>query len=161
MKKEAKYAYVAGIIDGDGCIQIHRNKPHTGWTLRVVVTMQSKKIIDHLVGIVGGNYSSTIREDNEFVIYSWCLCGSKAYKALKKIKPYLTEKKPQADGAIQFFLHQKNYGVRVLTEKEIEIREGYRTLLTQLKKKFLTPKSAPAETECENAIIGEATVRPS
>ena len=161
MTQKEKYAYIAGIIDGEGCINIHSQNGGHNWTLRVCVDMQSKKIIDTLVGIFGGHYSLVNKVTARFAIYYWYLCGSKAYKMLKKIKPYLTEKKAQADMAIKFFIHQKNYGVRLLTEQEVKERERYKTYLREFKTKFLTPKIALAETERENAVIGEATVQVS
>lgn len=161
MTKREKLAYVAGIIDGEGCISIHSGPDNRNWTIRLTVDMQSKRIIDNLVGVFGGRCNPVTKETAKFVIYYWYLSGKKAYEALKKMKPYLVEKQAQADMAIKFHLHQKNYGMRDLTEQEIKERERYKIRLRELKTQFLTPKTALAETECENAITGEATVQAS
>ena len=168
MTNKEKYAYIAGIIDGEGCILIHNSVDKKNWVLRIVVCMQSKKVMDTLVGICGGRYYLIETDGSNFAVYSWYLLGKNAYNLLKKIKPYLTEKKAQADLATQFYVHQLNYfrkrqgkATARIDEQEIERRETYKLRLSKLKTAFLTPKSAPAETECENSVTGEATVQPS
>jgi len=157
MKKTGQFAYIAGIIDGEGCISIYRNS-NNGWTLRVCVDMQSKKVIDQLIGAFGGHYNAINKPGLKYVIHYWYICGKKAYDMLKKIKPFLSEKKPQASLAMEFYLHQKNYGVRLLTESETMVRERYKERLSSLKTEFLIPCVALAETKCENAGNGEAIV---
>lgn len=160
MTRQERYAYIAGIIDGDGCISIYRNTDN-GWTLRICVDMQSKKVIDFLIGSFGGHCNMIAKPGVKYGIYYWYICGSKAYDMLKHIKLYLVEKKAQASLAMKFFLHQKNYGVRQLTEQETKERERYKERLTKLKTVFLTPCIALAETKCENAVMGEAIVQVS
>ena len=159
MTKRERLAYIAGIIDGEGCISIHSGPQNRNWTIRITVDMQSKKIVDFLVGSFGGHCNRIEKDTAKYAIYYWYMCGSKAYDMLKKIKPYLVEKSAQADQAIRFFIHQKNYRNRKLTNQEIEERERYKIHLREFKTKFLSPKIALAETECENALVGEATVR--
>ena len=162
------YAYAAGIIDGEGCIAITdaspTNKGGQSWKISVEVDATSKKMIDKIVGILGGNCKMLrIRPIMHFAQYRWVLYGRKAYEALKKVKPYLTEKKPQADLAIQFYIHQsrcKYYRGKTLSNEIISKRKAMKQRLKELKTAFLVPV-ALAETECENAIMGEATVQPS
>jgi len=169
MTNKEKLAYIAGIIDGEGCILIHNSKDKKNWVLRIVICMQSKRVMDALVGICGGRYYLVGKNnpDTNFAVYTCYSLGKNAYKLLKKIKPYLVEKKAQADLAIQFYIHQLSYfrkrqgkSTTKIDEAEVEKREKYKLRLKDLKTAFLTPKSAPAETECENTVIGEATVQP-
>lgn len=171
MASKTDYAYVAGIIDGDGCIQIinDTSSKWNSWTLRVDVGNNSTKIIDKLTGIFGGRACIHRRKSKIYegdfkrrhIYYNWTVQGSKAYETLKKIKPYLKEKKAQADVGIQFFIHQRQTTIRRkwgLSDAVIKKRHRFKQRLKELKIAFLTP-IALAETECENAVMGEATVQ--
>lgn len=164
MSTKTDCAYIAGIIDGEGWISIihflHHNRQ--SWQMRVGVAVTSHKIIDKIVGIFGGYKHSRKRDGTNFVIYDWFIYSEKAYEMLKKIKPYLKEKKAQADVAIQFYVHQRNYykNCRELTPQELDIRAKYKERLKQLKTAFLTP-IALAETKCRNVSNDEAIVQPS
>jgi len=165
MADKTDYSYIAGIIDSDGCIQIY-NSPSRGrqsWSLTVDVTNRSKKMMDKLVGIFGGNYCQKKSMPGKYECYSWYIHGGKAYKMLKKVKRYLIEKKAQADIGIQFFIHQKRTtrpDYKGLTDSTIRKRQEFKRRLRELKTTFLVPR-ALAETECENAVMGEATVQPN
>jgi len=150
MTKREKLAYCAGIIDGEGCISIHDGPRQRNWTIRVTVDMQSEKIINFLIGTFGGHSNRVEKATAKYAIYYWYMCGAKAFEILKKIKPYLVEKRPQADEAIKFYVHQKNYGNRQLTQQEIQKRLRYKIRLRELKTRFLSSKIALAETECGN-----------
>ena len=162
------YAYAAGIIDGEGCICITdaspTNKGGQSWKISVEVSVCSKQMIDKMVGILGGRCRLlAVRPCMHYVQYRWTLYGKKAYDALKKVKPYLTEKKTQADLAINFYIHQsrcKYYAGKKLSKEIISKRKAMQQRLKESKTAFLVPV-ALAETECENAVMGEATVQPS
>jgi len=171
MSNKVDYAYIAGIIDSDGCIQIVNDKSQgwNSWKLMVSITNGSQRLLNKVVGIFGGNYYIAKNDTHvgqfqrKHVSYHYAICGNNAYKMLKKVKPYLTEKKPQADVGIHFFIHQRNTTYarkKGLPETVIRKREEFKRRLKELKTAFLTP-IALAETECENTVMGEATVQPN
>lgn len=162
------YAYCAGLFDGEGCVSIVNDKS-AGWnSWRLMIQMNSTSVasLNKMIGMFGGRYIEHKRTPNNnltprFVAYHWALNGSKAYEALKKMKPFLIEKKAQSDIAIKFFIHQKhtpNHSVRGLSESVIRKREDFLERLKTARTASLTP-FALAETECENAVMGEATVQ--
>jgi len=162
------YAYCAGLFDGEGCIQIVNDKSQgwNSWKLMIQMTSTSISSLNKMVGVFGGNYIEHKRcaTDNltpRFIAYHWALNGAKAYKTLKKLKPFLVEKREQADIAMKFFVHQKNttYDRKSgLPASVIRKREGFLKRLKFARTASLTP-FALAETECENAVMGEATVQ--
>jgi hypothetical protein len=159
------YAYCAGLFDGEGCVQIVNDKSQgcNSWKLMIQMGMCSKPALDKMVGVFGGHYSEAKRAGfhQNFVYYHWALNGAKAYEALKRLKPFLVEKKEQADIALKFFVYQKNTTYdrkHGLPASVIRKREDFLKRLKFARTASLTP-FALAETECENAVMGEATVR--
>jgi len=135
----------------------------------IQMTSTSTASLNKMIGVFGGMYVEHKRgyaSDNmtpRFVAYHWALSSEKAYVALKKMKPFLVEKKTQADIAIRFFIYQKHttYARKHgLPESVVRKREIFLKRLKQARTASLTP-FALAETECENAVMGEATVQPS
>jgi len=173
MPSKLDYAYAAGIIDADGCIQIinDTSSKWNSWTLRVDVCNNSTKILDKLTGVFGGRrcvqksgnkiYKGDFKRRH--VCYNWTVQGSNAYSMLKKIKIYLKEKKAQATVGIEFFIHQKQTSKKRkkgLSEAVIKKRLQYKQKIKDLKTAFLIP-IVPAETKRENAVMGEAIVQSS
>lgn len=104
------YAYLAGIIDGEGTIRINKTRlsKYPNWqdkySAHISVGMSSKKVIDLLVK----NFKARMRIEragvpNRKTIYRWGTSGNKAVpKILKKILPYLIAKKKHAELVIEF-----------------------------------------------------------
>jgi hypothetical protein len=122
------YAYAAGLIDGEGCIHISKEKPETmeravnsKYGLTVIVDMADGKGIDLLYGLFGGKIKQVdTNKRKSFIPYTfdkswhWEIYGTKAKEMLKKIYPFLRIKKEQARIAIDF---------RTRQEKDIEKRK--------------------------------------
>jgi len=168
MMSNVNFAYAAGLFDGEGCIQIVNDKSQgwNSWKLMIQMTSTSIKSINKMIGLFGGSYREHRRgydSDNmipRFVAYHWALTSVNAYNALKKIKPFLVEKKEQADIAMKFFMYQKHTTYdrkNRLPMSVIRKREDFLQRLKAARTASLTP-IALAETECENAVMGEATV---
>jgi hypothetical protein len=161
------YAYCAGLFDGEGCIQIVNDKSQgwNSWKLMIQMTSTSIASLNKMIGVFGGtslvaNKGADNNVTQRFVAYHWALNGAKAYEALKRMKPFLVEKKEQADIALKFFVHQKNTTYdrkHGLPAQVIRKREDFLKRLKFARTASLTP-FALAETECENAVMGEATV---
>ncbi len=105
-------AYIAGFVDGEGCIGVNRVKAKTvksngGYTykVRLRVSNTNKEIIEWLYKSFGGSFYVSRRENNlnknHKVAYDWAIADQKAKIFLEKIKPYLKIKKEQAEIAIK------------------------------------------------------------
>ena len=132
------------------------------------MTSTSVASLNKMIGMFGGHYIEHKRTPSNnltprFVAYHWALSGVKAYEALKKMRPFLVEKKAQADIAMKFFIYQKHTSVGYarkygLPASVIRKREDFLKRLKTARTASLTP-FALAETECENTVMGEATVQ--
>lgn len=120
--KTSKFAYLAGVIDGDGTIGIYRkgdvdkNYPGQGrglslYVLTIAVGQKRGPIIDWLYGNFGGKiYTKTqvtsvpnSKKIYNHQMYEWKLNKLEDIEyVLKRILPFLHEKKDQAELALQF-----------------------------------------------------------
>lgn len=95
-------AYAAGIMDGDGSIQI-QDKRSSGSGHRMIVYLSGCDDRPHQVlreRWGGATTCSTTRTGRPY--FRWHLLSSNAVKFLKDILPYLLVKKEQAELAIVF-----------------------------------------------------------
>lgn len=105
---EAKKAYTAAIIDGEGSISLtvhttrktKTGRPATAPKLVVQVANTSELLIDWLrqtwhAGTKTVSYRP--KRPNHKLAYSWRLRGATAAKILREVMPYLVVKKPQAE----------------------------------------------------------------
>lgn len=106
---EWKLAYLGGMIDGDGSIQIRKHpirkarKSHE-YQLVVTVANTDRRLLDWLKENFGGGIHTKKREENWSECYEWALQSPKAaYELLKNVKPYFVIKGEQAEVAIEFF----------------------------------------------------------
>ena len=136
--KETDLAWAAGIIDGEGCISIDKNRPSAGNRLRNVnyklnlrLNMVHKPTIEKLhnmfnVGfiqcITKRKYARTRREQ-----WGWSVTGDRATWVLEMILPYLYTKKTQALLAIGFqeTMRIKYNRSRGIPSELIDIRESF------------------------------------
>jgi len=133
LKGKALLAYVAGIIDGEGSIGLHKNtqKKNPSYTVTVYVGNTNEWLIQFLKMQFGG-YITTSSQPNPRAkpIWRWEIRARKAYKFLELILPYLQMKRPQAELAIEFqarrqkFLHLKPEA-KVLDEANIILMRSY------------------------------------
>jgi len=147
--KVAKYAYAAGLIDGDGSIvacRVNRNDGRkNSYAISVEVCMSDGRPIDFLFGTFGGsvrqrNYKNTNFKATKFSQYHWYLKASKAKAFLKKILPFLRLKRRQAELAIRLQTRieagkrKRKKGFRTgfegWSEHEVKIRDS---IIEQLK----------------------------
>ncbi len=142
--KNVELAYIAGLIDGEGCIGIYSYPDGRGVSrlhiLDVVITNNNPACYQFLKERFGGavherKYKAEFVNSN----YQWRLRGIKAKDFLELIEPYLILKKQQAQLAIEFILEKKKYSVQggskfghPLKIEEIEKREGYYLKMRQL-----------------------------
>jgi hypothetical protein len=139
---DTECAYLAGIIEGEGCIRIDRVRTkkgatYTGWRPTVHVTQKGNELIQSLNNIFPGQiitcHSSDSRHvDNRRIAWNW----GKAYTLLEKILPYMRgPKRKQADVVLRFHTHIQNLDKQsYLSNEELEWREIQLNLLGYLKR---------------------------
>jgi hypothetical protein len=120
-------AYIAGIIDGEGCITILKSKKKHcvsyGYSPSVFVVMTSEPVITWLAETIGSGFITTSRPrpDNRRN-YRYNLTGSKAIQLVKDIYPYLVEKKAQAETICMIEPYIMGKGTRP-TQAELDAKE--------------------------------------
>jgi len=91
-------AYLAGLIDGEGCLDFGTNKKRGYYQPRIRITLVEKDVILWLQNSFGGGFA--VREfDNENwkTAYTWTLNGNRVKPFLLKVRPYLRIKRKQCD----------------------------------------------------------------
>ena len=129
---ETEKAYIAGLLDGEGCISIKRSR-RTNYNLYVEIYNTNKDVMLWLQERYIGSINSKRKNVNHKVCYTWCVACSKAESFLELIIPYLIIKQEQAVIALEF---QDNVirtpGVRI-SKEELDHRESYKMQLSLLK----------------------------
>lgn len=126
------WAYLAGVLDSDGCISICRQlkpkRPH--YTLRVFITNTSRILIDWLLTNVGGtcHISNLNAPKHHKTAWRWTLRGYGATPILRATLPYLKVKAKRAELGLQFTKTLRNNS-RKLTDEELKERERLYAIL--------------------------------
>lgn len=135
--KKTDLAYVAGIIDGEGCIHIANcgsNKYKYGRVFRLGISLASTDewLPNWLKFAFGGYvYSKPIRPPSKKSQWEWRLGDVKAMDFLRLIYPYLKLKKPQAEVAINFQRSRRRGGYK--TTEEMRVQEAQSIVLKGMK----------------------------
>jgi len=108
MTEEEKLAYLAGIIDGEGSIQV--NKVYQGvkiyYRLSLTVVNTEEVLIIWLKENYGGNILKVDRtryNDHYKDQFRWYMHGRTAYKLLERVKGVLLLKRAQAEVGMRFW----------------------------------------------------------
>lgn len=131
--------YLAGFIDGEGCIVITKHKRSTcrvpQHTLRIQIANTSEEVIAWIYKRTGGSISKVKSQKSHYrQCYTVCIGAINAYKLLKCLVNILIVKKQQALWAIKFWEGRKvNMGTFISTE-EFSFREDCRIQISRLNK---------------------------
>ena len=159
--KKTDLAYIAGIVDGEGCIDITRSRnKNTTDSLgsRIQVVMTEEYIPKWLQLSFGGSVNKyKPRTPNRQPSYAWQANGRTAITFLNAILPYLIIKRPQAEIVIRLEALKPRYGFRSSPmEKflqEIEARKLKNTrgrdLIAPKIESLTSPKSEEPEKPVE------------
>ena len=104
--KKVDYAYLAGILDGEGCVRIRKRKnaDETVYFGSVISVEMTTEYIPTLFQFAfGGSINRVGRGENNKDSFVWTLTGKQALDCLKTLYPYLILKKPNADILIKTF----------------------------------------------------------
>src|SRR5574340_1188911 len=141
-------AYLAGLVDGEGCISIVEDgSSEKQWSPRlglvVFISSCEKDVLDYWANKtqIGRVYIGTKARGNARTGYLWQIRGAAACEFLWQIYPYLIAKKEQADVAFKFQetvgrhtgSKPGNWGGKNMPGEVIKQRYFYKDELTRLK----------------------------
>jgi len=113
---EVDKAYIAGIVDGEGCIGYYNANPDKEGTPychpSINVTNTNKEVIEWLHKITGIGRASEIRfnDGKRRTAYQWQLAKKQQVRQfLEVIRPYLRIKAAQADVLLSLFNQEAGY----------------------------------------------------
>lgn len=97
---DTQLAYTAGIVDGEGCISVHRQK--RSHTIRVHVTNTNADLIARLLDWFGGHVYASIRKNPRHKdAFVWEVSALQAGIFLQQILPFLFLKRAQAEVVLE------------------------------------------------------------
>ena len=99
------YAYLSGLIDGEGCIYLNeekRNGTIIRTRIRLQITNTNKNLIDKCIEITGKGCISVHqpKQSNWKTRYDWVVYDLSAREILNNCLPYLVSKREQAELAL-------------------------------------------------------------
>lgn len=99
-------AYLAGLVDAEGYLQIAHRPGNHGCTIKLTVQMTDSAVVGWIHGMFGGWLGKDARPTRAGKsVHTWRVSGNDTLRVLKAIKPYLLTKREQADLLI---LYQNN-----------------------------------------------------
>lgn len=141
---ETEKAYMAGFIDGEGCLSIVRAQPRgrtrsIGHRPMVIVANTNVASFDIFVKYYGSKRSPSKKKPNHKIRWVWTCPAGKIYHLLKDVYPYLILKKKQAEIILDFLESTNNHrGHRwgtLLPEGELAKREVFCQQIQELNRK--------------------------
>lgn len=106
---ERDLGYIAGIVDGEGCITIVKQAPNklrkeknSRYGIVCQVANTDKRLIDWLHDCFGGSIRITEKREKWRTAWTWAIRSTQAFKFLKLIRDYSLIKQNQIDLVIEF-----------------------------------------------------------
>ena len=141
IKAEAMRAWVAGIVDGEGCITILQTKSSHSESLSfppiVQVRMCDREPLDRLVDVVGSKIGKaqsppSHATNNQRDSWQWKIVAAQAAQVIAEIYPFLTCKRKQAIVAWNHQQFRDNRGNQERKCGELEKEQFCKTLINDL-----------------------------
>lgn len=138
-------AYLAGIVDGEGCFylgQVKQGKYGNGLQFHSMlkVTSCDESLIIWLENTFGGHRDSRYRwtSKKKFTrpVYNWQATGEMLDYICPTILPYLIIKKPQCEVMMRYRVTSKNIGSKRLPDEIVEKRLGLITEMRNLNSRW-------------------------
>lgn len=137
------YAYLAGIIDGEGTITIHRHQQYNRQSFqlrpRLIVANTNRPLIEELKRRHGGSViSNGVRKEGWKEALLWRVCGTgQILTILNGARPFLIVKARQADIMLAFLNSRRSaqQGInwfRSYTDEDIDAFEQIRAMNTRI-----------------------------
>lgn len=111
--KPTELAYFAGLLDGEGCIRVKRQRKYwgpkqalDGWQYGVAVYIANtvRAPLDQVCTLFGGSVArqSSQGREGQKPVYRWTIGQLQAERFLRAVRPYMRIKHAQADNALAF-----------------------------------------------------------
>ena len=97
---KAERGYLAGIIDGEGCIGIQKSK--SGIQLKVGIFNTERSLLEWIQRRFGGTICDRLHQDGNKVEYNYTFYGHRALDMLRTVYPYLVVKRKNAQLAFLY-----------------------------------------------------------
>jgi hypothetical protein len=161
MKKNS-FIYVAGIIDGEGCLIVSKSDrgSYDNYYGRIHVKNTDMRLMKWLVENFGGNiHVNKPKSKKHSIAYSWYFSGNAKSKEifLLSIMPYLIIKREQAKVLVEFF--------RLSEQKCPELRHKLYLKMRDLNKRGPTVETnmsgTSEEVKIEPKLTGDCESGPS
>lgn len=110
--KEVDKAWLAGFIDGEGCVNLMKKAIHNRhyYVVRIQITQTHEDVLKHVAEITGVNRIVKMPryQKNHADAFKWDADMKDAHRILTDILPYLHRKKEVAELALEFisFWHE-------------------------------------------------------
>jgi hypothetical protein len=160
---ETELAYMAGVVDSDGCITVLKMKPQgcmsaPRYVLTITIVNTSHDLMEWLIERFGGFAKARKRAQvHHKLTYAWSYANSKAADVLRVIRPYLVIKGRQADVGIELIENwetgRKGRGTKT-SAKEVSRRE----MLTMKIRELNRFGDTAATTKSLGPLAGDAIV---
>lgn len=103
---DIKHAFLAGLVEGDGCISTvaykeARKKRGITFGVHLCVSNTRRGLVEFLTDNFEGRIDGWQPKGKGNFMYRWALYGEKAKTVLLQIYPYLVSKKKQAELAVK------------------------------------------------------------
>lgn len=162
LRESALIGYMAGILDGEGCLRVNKSydKRYDTYNYSPVVQigMQCRNILEIFKHRYGGSIHKEKTRLGYKPVYRWRLSiKRKVIKLLKETMPLLIEKQLQAKCLLEYCKKHKVKKISIdgkvyADPNQLALRESYYQQMVSLK------RVEPATTECKNTREGETTV---
>ena len=131
--KNTHRAYIAGLVDGEGCITIakrknghHKEGKGRSWYYSPIVTIANtdKRMVDFVVNCYKGWITKPKPQKSHYKqLYAWFIGGDRMKEFLKDILPYLIVKRKQAEIVLAFPCYKFGLSKRKTSRTKEEIEE--------------------------------------
>jgi hypothetical protein len=110
--RDVDLAWAAGLIDGEGCIQIAKRstKNGHGYVLSFMVNMTHEATILRLRDLFGFGSITPLKTTHKRPQWRWVLGCAQAEILLRMVRPYLVTKAREADIALEYRSHVPRRG---------------------------------------------------
>lgn len=139
---ETQLAYLAGLMDADGSIDLRLHSGKTNLALRAQVYNTDLELIDWLVLTFGGHKHAAgraVQGSHYKQEYTWYLNSDPAVQMLSLILPYMHVKRSRAALAIEAWEKRDPTPIadrrKPMREGVVEMRQGYVDQMRELNKK--------------------------
>lgn len=129
---DAQRAYLAGFMDGDGSIRVHRGPDHHTFVLSV--GQNEPEVLELYKERYGGQVAYRRPSGPRRGSYDWRTSGVKGMRALQDLLPFLQVKRGQAELAVWFQSIKSGWHHRPLSLAERAERDSFYLALRDLKR---------------------------